>query len=275
MTLMNCKRAEKLMPLYAAGDLPAGGASRAVAAHVARCASCAGLAAEFRASLGWAREAGAVPEFGEEFYERLRAGVLDRVGRDTRPAAPSRFAPRFGAMFASRRLACAASLALAACALALAFYVSRGAGEPRKNLTAGAAPANEPGRHATPELPPRPTPQAVRAQERQENPRQSRRAATPGNKRPPRPAGDVTGGGYKRTPTLRHAAPTSDPAAARVLTAAADNSGRQPAATAAARAETASVSRIEIQTADPSIRIIWLAPGGGGEAGPDGVDPNR
>jgi hypothetical protein len=60
-----------------------------------------------------------------------------------------------------------------------------------------------------------------------------------------------------------------------VLTAASDNSGRQPSSTAATRAETANVSRIEIQTADPSIRIIWLAPGGGDEPDPDRVDPNR
>ena len=262
MTLMSCKRAEKLMPLYAAGDLPAGRESRAVAAHVAGCASCAALAEEFRASREWARTSDAVPEFGDEFYEQLRAGVLDRVNRDTRPAAPSRVAFFFPALFAGRRLAYAASLALAACALALSLYFGRDTSLPRRDDLARTPPtrnviAPPPPAHAEP------TPDASR---------DARETARPNLKR--------AGGGFKRTPTPRRAAPTHDAAPARELTAAANDAARQGVAPAAPRAETASASRIEIQTADPNIRIIWLAPAAGADDEPDaadtdGVDPER
>lgn len=277
MTMMSCKRAEKLVPLYAAGDLPANRRGRAVAAHVARCAACAALAEEFRASREWARVAGAVPEFGEEFYESLRAGVLDRVNRDTRPAAPSRVASLFHAMFAGRRLAYAASLALAACALALALYFGGGdTPRPQRNEIADAPlPADlvvPPQR-----TPAAPTPTGVPEQEERRGRQQPPTQATPRDERlPARPAGGVTrGGGFKRSPTLRRATPTHDAAPTPVLTAASNNSAQQGVAPSAPRAETASVARIEIQTADPNIRIIWLAPSGGDEVEPDRSDPDK
>ena len=263
------------MPLYAAGDLPAGRESRAVAAHVAGCASCAALAEEYSASREWARAADAVPEFGEEFYESLRAGVLDRVNRDTRPAAPSRVASFFPALFAGRRLAYAASLSLAACALALALYFFNDGGQPQRNEIADVPSGGGlivPQQHA----PASPTPPDVTTQEHDGEQQPSTQATPRAGRRRARPAGEITGGSFKRTPTLRRAAPTPDAATERVLTAASGASlpGVAP------RAETASVSRIEIQTADPDIRIIWLAPAAGaddepGAVAPDRVDPER
>jgi hypothetical protein len=282
MTLMSCRRAEKLMPLYAAGDLPAGRQQRAVAAHVARCSSCAALSQEFRASREWVQEAAAVPEFGDDFYERLRAGVLDEIDRDTRPAAPGRFAPFFAPMFAGRRLAYAASLALAACALALAFYLFRGAEKSQGNGVAVVTPPRAEVGRATPELShPTPSPDG-QTRERQGQRRQpSTHDPMSDGKQPARPAGDTGGGGsiYKRTPTLRRAPHAEgrapELAAAAVVTALARQGVEPNAATPAPRADTLSVARIEIQTADPNIRIIWLAPDKGEEAQPARVDPDR
>ena len=267
MTLMSCRRAEKLMPLYAAGDLPAGRRSRAVAAHVARCGACAALAAEFRASRDWTRAADAVPDFGDEFYEQLRAGVLDRVNRDTRPAAPSRVASFFPAMFAGRRLAYAASLALAACALALALYFGGGTGRPQRNDVAGTQPA---GKVTTPPRPAHagPTPDA--------GGRRPTPDAAPDEREAARPKLRRVGGGFKRTPTLRRTEPPHRAAPSPVLTAS-NNASQQDTTSPTPRAETASVARIEIQTADPDIRIIWLTPreGEGGDApAPNKSDPN-
>ena len=241
MTRMSCVRAEKLMPLYAAGDLPAGRESRAVAAHVAGCASCAALMEEYGASREWARAAGGVPEFGEEFYASLRAGVIDQINRDTRPAAPSRVASFFPAMFAGRRLAYAASLALAASALALALYFGRDdASRPRRDDVAGAQPARKVINAPQPAHV-EPTPDA-----------------SPDKRATPRPKSDAAGGGFKRTPTLRRP-PSDAPRAPELAASAANDAARQGIAPAAPRAETAGVARIEIQTADPNIRIIWLA----------------
>ncbi|HLL75564.1 MAG TPA: zf-HC2 domain-containing protein [Pyrinomonadaceae bacterium] len=269
MTPMSCGRAEKLMPLYAAGDLPAGRLSRAVAAHVAACASCSALAGEFRASREWVRAGGAAPEFGEEFYEGLRAGVLDQINRDTRPAAPSRLAPFFPALFAGRRLAYAASLALAACALALAFYLFREGGRPQHDGVAGGPGSGElviPPRHthATPE------PDTKPGEQRPPH------AAPRDDKQPALPKVETVGGpGYKRTPSLRRSAQPQDALPAPVLAASANDRTARDVAAATQRAETAGVARIEIQTADPSIRIIWLAPDDGEEARPGSVDPDR
>jgi len=268
MTRMNCGRAEKLMPLYAAGDLPAGRRSRAVAAHVASCEACAALADEFRASREWARSAGAVPEFGEEFYESLRAGVLDRVNRDTRQAAPSRLAPFFPAMFAGRRLAFAASLAFAACALALALYFVNGARQPRRNEMAGGPYGSDlvipPQRAHTS---PSPDTKMKEQQPSQDAPR--------GGSQPVRPRDKTGAAGFKRTPTLRRATPARYTAPERELTAESGKPSQQGVPPSAPRVETANVARIEIQTADPNIRIIWLAPDKSEESEPDRIDPQR
>lgn len=276
MTLMSCKRAEKLMPLYAAGDLPAGRECRAVAAHVAGCASCAALAEGYGASREWARAAGEVPEFGDEFYAGLRAGVLDRVNRDTRP--PARLASFFPALFAGRRLAYAASVALAACALALAFYFFDDGGRPRRNEIADVPPGGglivpRP-RESAPPTPPGVTTQEHDGQQQQRPPTQ---AAPRDGGRPAQPPGERGGGGgsFKRTPTLRQNAPTPDAARGRELTAAAGEASRQGVVPDATRAETAGVSRIEIQTADPNIRIIWLTPAAGTDDEPDAPDADR
>jgi len=281
------------MPLYAAGDLPAGRASRAVAAHVAACATCAATAEEFRASREWAMAADDVPEFGEEFYEGLRAGVLDRVNRDTRPAAPSRVASLFPALFAGRRLAYAASLALAAFALALALYFTRGPEtvrdrEQAASATTHDAPTPAPTRapeslanlshaqHESADAALTPRVSATREHGERQQRKPSTNAATRANRRHAWPAGETAGGGgsNKRPPTLDRNAPLRDASPTRELTTS--NDAAQPGtATIATRAETASVSRIEIQTADPNIRIIWLAPSSGDEAEPDRVDPDR
>jgi hypothetical protein len=273
MTLMSCRRVEKLMPLYAAGDLPQGWRNRAVAAHVARCASCAALAEEFRASREWVREAAAVPEFGDDFYERLRAGVLDEINRDPRPAAPGRFAPLFTATFARPRLAYAASLTLAACAVALALDAFRGADESQGGVAAFVPPPSASVNGAAHEPSPAPTPPGAAARERQreqqpahETPREDRR--------PARPAGEEAGGGFKRTPSLRRT-PQAEGRAPELAMTAVTALAQQGVAPVAPRAETARVARIEIQTADPNIRIIWLAPDAGEETEPDRVDHDR
>ena len=263
MRLMSCKRAEKLMPLYAAGDLPPGWRTRAVAAHVARCASCAALAEEFRASREWVRAAGEAPEFGDDFYERLRAGVLDEISRDTRPVAPGRFAPLFAATFARPRFAYAASLALAACALALSFYGFRGAEKsPAHQALDETTPRGGIGR-ATPGHSPVPTP----------------RDATNDGQQLAQPKDKMTGGSFKRTPSLRRTSPAEGRApelAAAVVTPLAQQVVRQEnVPTPALREGPISVARIEIQTADPNIRIIWLAPDTSEETEPDRVDPER
>lgn len=245
LTGMTCGRAQKLMPLYAAGDL-AGWRARRVAAHVEGCGPCRRLAAEFAATREWARAASGPPEFGAEFYESLRASVLEEIGRGGRPAG-SRRASVFDA-FGGRRLAYAASFALVlvACALAIHSQLRRATDAPQSPLAMSPAGVGE-----------SPTP-APEPEPREHEPQ----PATPRDieRRKPRPQVHVAAGNPRRTLTLRDRAKPD--AAGRGLTAVAqpERETHRSAAGAAMPSKPGEVARIEIQTADPNIRIIWLAP---------------
>ncbi|MCA1616193.1 MAG: zf-HC2 domain-containing protein [Acidobacteria bacterium] len=248
LTTMTCGRARKLMPLHAAGDL-ARRRARRVAAHVESCDSCRLLAAEFAAARKWARAAAEPPEFGADFYEGLRASVLDEIRRTGRPAAPRR-APLFNAL-AGRRLAYATSFALAlvACALAFNFYSRRAKDAPPSQLAttpAGAVEVATPAPAPAPRgLAPRPTPARDRG------------------RRSPRPRLQLAAGNNPRK-TLTMPRRATPEAAGRESSAGASAhpSPRQVAFAAAVSAKTGEIARIEIQTTDPNIRIIWLSPQG-------------
>lgn len=243
LTSMTCGRAQKLMPLYAAGDL-AGWRARRVAAHVGGCGPCRRLASEFAATREWARAAAEPPEFGAEFYEGLRQSVLEEIRRDGRPAG-SRRSPLFAA-FGGRRLAYAASFALAlvACALAIHFHLRRATDAPPSPLAMNPAGVRE-----------APTP--VPAPREREPQRTTTRDT---GRRQPQPKVQVAAGNPRRTLTLRGR--TTHDAAVRGLTAGAapDREPRRSAAGTVMPSKSGELARIEIQTADPNIRIIWLTP---------------
>jgi hypothetical protein len=118
---MNCTKIEKLLPLYAGGDL-AGRQSSEVRAHLSSCDGCRNLAEEFAASRERARNL-AVPEFGAEFYEQLRGAVLAEI--NSRPASRPSVFQSLRYLFAARP-AMAASLATLALfgLLSFALYSS-------------------------------------------------------------------------------------------------------------------------------------------------------
>lgn len=104
---MNCIQTEKLLALYAAGDLAAGKA-RAVSTHLQSCESCRRQADEFAAT----RElllAYAPPEFDAAFFESIRQGVMSEIKRESPPPI---FAPLFPRLFSRKALAYATSFAL-------------------------------------------------------------------------------------------------------------------------------------------------------------------
>lgn len=249
-----CGRARKLIPLYAAGDL-AGRRGRRVAAHVESCGACRRLVAEFDATREWARAAAEPPEFGAEFYEGLRAGVLDEIRRGDRrrPAAPRR-APLFAAL-SGRRLVYATSFALAlvACALALNFYSRRTMDAPRP-LAGMSSPARTPPPIRDDVVTPAPQPRAHRPHTTPE-----RASERPG--RPPTMQ-RAAGSNPRKTLNTPYRA-TPEGAAGHELTAASPTAApptHRAVAGAAVPTKPGEVARIEMQTADPNIRIIWLAP---------------
>jgi hypothetical protein len=82
---MNCRRVEKLIPLYVEGDLAPGIADR-LTSHLDWCGRCNWLADEYKESQSWLRTSQS-PEFDEAFLDNLKAGVLSRI--DETSARPS------------------------------------------------------------------------------------------------------------------------------------------------------------------------------------------
>ena len=249
LTSMTCGRARQLMPLYAAGDL-AGWRARRVAAHVGGCDSCRRLAAEFAATREWARAASEPPEFGAEFYEGLRQSVLEEIRRDGRPAG-SRRSPLLAAL-GGRRLAYAASFALAlvACALAIHFHLRRATDAPQSPLAA-ATPTN---------INEVPRPATTPARKAQEEP-QPTTPRDDGQRRPrPKIQNAAGGGSVRKGLTLPRNAKRETAGRELIAGATPEREPRRAAVAEAVRPKTGEVARIEIQTADPNIRIIWLTP---------------
>lgn len=268
---MKCTRVEKFLPLYVAGDLDDRRA-RAIAQHVTTCEGCRRAADDYHASRDLLRAAATLPpDFDGAFYEQIRNSVLAQIGQK-RTLAPPPFA-RFASLFNSR-LVYAASLALiiiAATMLSLHGYFNRTAREstPQKIMAhANRQPPATPTATATPETTQatsdhdRPTLIAVdkvagartgggideqkspspQRRTRNENSRSGTQTGLVLTKHEPSPV--------RRNPLAPTVAATSQANVAEI--APVGNSGA-----AVAQAE---VSRIEIQTSDPNIRIIWLSP---------------
>ena len=118
---MNCRRMEELIPLYVEGDLGEHSASH-VRSHLQACVACRARAAEYEASQAWLRAYGP-PDFDEAFVDSIRAGVMRELGAsETTPP----FVERLKLWLVPRRLAAAtAALIVIFIALALFIYSSK------------------------------------------------------------------------------------------------------------------------------------------------------
>jgi hypothetical protein len=256
MKEMNCKRAAEFLPLYAAGDLDAARADE-VASHVGACGDCRRLADEFRESRALLCEAFETPEFGAEFYSGIRSSVLEQITREREPSTPSFVAALFG-----RRAAYATTFAVALFALALALQHFRGGvRETPREFAQGQQHVNAQKQELRrePEAPPQ-----LNANQNEPTPKQTYAAVSPRREPTRRDATE------QRRELMPKTAARDDGSAqvARVTPSSAGGARgageSAPTANGVASTPSASaapeVSRIEIQTADPNIRIIWLAP---------------
>lgn len=261
---MKCTRVEKFLPLHVAGDL-AERRARAVENHLAACAKCRLTAGEHRASRDMFCAATLSPDFDGAFYEEIRNSVLARIRRDHTLAPPSRFSRLFDA-----RLAYAASLSLLviAAALALHSYPRRTSeGGARERMIAAVESERPPASPATRENPQTTAP----GDDGRTSSRPSHeRVKTSGERRanrlsPPRPGANIEKARKALPPGLNTTSRT--PSTARqhphaLNVAATERAHAQEINAGDGGANNASpeVSRIEIQTSDPAIRIIWLSP---------------
>ena len=265
---MNCMRVEKFLPLHVAGDLTGGRRRRAVERHLAACERCRRAAAEHQASLEMFRAATLPPDFDGAFYEEIRNSVLARIRRD-HTLAP----PRALFRLANARLAYAASLALLvlAATLALHSYTRRAheVGERQKMIA-----AVKPEQAATPAAI-KTRPSSRPADDGRSSPRafrESARGASDARRRslglsPPHTSanGEHARREAQQSRDAAHRAPSlarRNPLAPPPPDAATERAGATEIAGAGdvKNAQQSEVSRIEIQTSDPNIRIIWLSP---------------
>jgi Putative zinc-finger len=244
MRNVNCKSMTKLMPLYVAGDL-AGEPEREAGLHLAGCEGCRQLAEEFLESNNLLTQAYAQPEFDAEFYAGIRRAVLGKLPNESLVSTkPWPFEGRW-----ERRWIYATSLAVAVIAAVIATVTLQLFLVPRQTSTdlvatprgAGQPTSAKPPDSASPESSP-----ATRAQTGQSHIRLASTDSRQSNRR----IELVRKPDALDTLTAREAPKEISP----VITLSGSS------APSLGPAYSSKVSRIEIQTADPNIRIIWLIP---------------
>ncbi|MDQ1590081.1 MAG: hypothetical protein QOG71_708 [Pyrinomonadaceae bacterium] len=278
---MKCTRVEKFLPLHVADDLKGRRRARAVERHLAACDRCRHAADEYRASRELLHAATLPEEFDDAFYEEIRSNVLARITHDrrTRLAPPaSRRAP---ALFAAR-YAYAASLALLCVAAALHSYTRRASEDDiRQRMiatvnderpTPTAAMIKTPTAIKTPQATrpdgddqttlPRPLKEFARVTVN--TGKRAGKSSLPKSDAKVETARNGSSPGLHMTSRAPSTTVRNLPATM-VAAAAAQANAEASAATGASNSSeqtTAApeVSRIEIQTSDPNIRIIWLSP---------------
>ncbi|HYP28056.1 MAG TPA: zf-HC2 domain-containing protein [Blastocatellia bacterium] len=232
---MNCRRIQSLIPLYVEGDLKAGKA-RQVRSHLEECSGCARVSSEYQDSQQWLRSY-TPPDFESDFFDGLRSGVLREIeAGEIEASRPRRswfhtFGPRFA--LNSTSLALASLVVFAALVgLALYAYPSMGSDEvPPSYLRGDAGAPLVPGLDAR-------APSEI-----------DWRLPDP-KPRPPRPA--------PKSEAARDSGPARE---GRIALATPGESPSAPPSPVAVGGEPLrKVLRIELQTGDPNIRIIWFAP---------------
>src|SRR5262245_43382028 len=231
---MQCTHAEKLIPLFAGDDLPAREAG-ALRRHLESCANCRRLAAEFEESRDWLRGL-AAPQFDEAMLDGMRDSVLRDIGRiENRSRWLQWIVPGWNLRFAF-----VTSLALLLFGALFSLAINRRQ-PPRHDLESNKV-----------ELSPGKAPD-----DRANNDGQIERSKTVRRKfgRKPIKAGP------NESPQTEAEMVEPDLTAQNMETAmpATDPSAVTDPATTDPDADRDTL-RIEIQTADPNIRIIWFAP---------------
>ncbi|HWP44615.1 MAG TPA: zf-HC2 domain-containing protein [Blastocatellia bacterium] len=240
---MNCRRIEELIPLYVEGDLE-GGRKEEMRSHLAACERCGALFDQYRESQAWLRSC-STPGFDAAFFDGLRESVLTGIEREQ--SRPSFFQLAAGPWRWNTALATAAALLLVLGAIA--FYVFQaGTGNGRGNreqVVTGPVRKDEPppvnGNQEAPEAAPQPDPRPDRRVVRHKPARREPVEAASKDIEPP-----LISEAIETIPEIGEVDPVIGPEAGAELIA--------PPATPPG------MTRIEIQTSDPTIRIIWFAP---------------
>jgi Putative zinc-finger len=241
---MNCTHIKRLIPLYVGGDLNTQQVA-GVRQHIETCERCRKLVAEFEESQSWLRDFTA-PQFDEAVFENLRDAVREEIARvESRPSLFDLLTPVW-----NLRSVMAASLALALLTAGLLLYTKRPKSPDKPLITdKGASPV----------------PERVNEQNKGDvidtgSSRQSRRQKLAGSHRPRRgPAPPVVNTkGETQLPLVGAIALNNHlidrhPNIEEITLPSQSEIEMN-------RSADREMLRIEMQTADPNIRIIWFVP---------------
>jgi Putative zinc-finger len=241
---MNCTHIKRLIPLYVGGDLNTEKVA-GVRKHIATCERCRVLVAEFEESQGWLRDFTS-PQFDETVFENLRDAVREEIARvESRPSLFDLLTPVW-----NLRSVIAASLALALLTAGLWVYTNRSKSPDKpRTVNKGTVPVPKGGTEQNNG--------DVIDTDLNRHPRRQKSAASHRARRNPAPP-VVNTNGETQLPVLgvialnnrfigRHLGIEE-----RALPSQSD--------IALDRNEDREMLRIEMQTADPNIRIIWFVP---------------
>jgi hypothetical protein len=245
--MMNCRRIEELIPLFIEGDLTAED-QQVVSLHVSDCKECSALLDGYGESQNWLRSQ-TTPEFGDAFYKELQHSVMREINQ-SRP--PSSF---FHQLKAGLRLQPRWAMAILLLILggAFAFYLYSGGvskGPDANRIVQTTQPKVEPKRQEPQELQPKPQDERKKSLKDLQAVRQPRERFQ-----------------FKRQRNLKYDLPPvrHDQTNATEVVAQ-DNLDKGDEKNPINTGETGDanaleeMTRMEFQTADPNIRIIWFAP---------------
>lgn len=231
---MNCKQLDELLPLYAGRDLDEKRA-RLVSEHIQICSTCARVAGEYREAVELAQHF-APPVFSDNVYASVRRQVMQQI--EDKPTAP--LLPQMFASWFRPRIAWAFASALIIVFGLFAFYLVI-------NRTADVQPVV----NIHPAVNPEQTPE-LRATPRTTEPVIPPSAVKPGHEKRRRIHSFMN-----RSPHVAAHTPNSSRAASISPKLRGPEPPNSLPAIDAAPGE--SPLRVEIQTKNPNIRIIWFS----------------
>jgi hypothetical protein len=240
---MNCKDAQELLPLYIGRDLEERRA-KLVMAHVQSCTECAGSVVEYRETRELLQQF-TPPPFSEEVYAGIRQRVLRDIEREATPPGLSRL---LESLFRPRLSWAVATALLLAVSVFAFYFIANRANERRDGKQLAESGSKVVG----------PTSPSIKGSE-------GRRPADPVKNRVP--VRELAGGTH---PSQRRkgigdapdrSATVNSPDTPSLSAETLPNNLVAPAVVPAPDAATSEKTlRVEIQTKDPNIRIIWFTP---------------
>ena len=239
---MNCRRVEKLIPLYVEGDLASGIADR-IASHLDWCGRCNWLADEFRESQSWLR-ATQPPEFDETFLSSFKADALKLIAETN--AKPSFLASVIHQW--SRRQVFALAGAMMIIVAVVVLYVYQASTSGRLQVADTTSP---PEIEVTLPTEPEPAPHK----------KPDTGLATGAGLKVPQRAANRTAVNARREHSVVSPHTIEPPLPVQVSQSAASGPGsfEPPLELSGSGDDSPPMLRIEMQTSDPNIRIIWFS----------------